>query len=36
LPSVLNVALTGVALGIAVCFLLRETAPAKVPARAAA
>jgi MFS family permease len=30
LPSVLNVALTGVVLGIVVCFFLRETAPAKV------
>ena len=36
LPSVLNVALAGVALGIAVCFMLRETAPVKVVARAAA
>lgn len=30
LPSVLNVALTGVVLGIFVCLFLRETAPAKV------
>jgi MFS family permease len=29
LPSVLNVALGGVALGIVVCFFLRETAPGK-------
>jgi MFS family permease len=29
LPSVLNVALAGVALGIVVCFMLRETAPRK-------
>ena len=29
LPSVLNVALVGVALGIVVCFLLKETAPSK-------
>ena len=35
LPSVLNVALAGVALGILVCFALRETAPSKA-ARAAA
>ncbi len=33
LPSVLNVALFGVALGIAVCFMLRETAPSKALAR---
>ena len=33
LPSVLNVALIGVALGIAVCFMLRETAPSKALAR---
>src|SRR5690606_16988535 len=31
LPSVLWVALTGVALGIVVCLFLRETAPRKVP-----
>ena len=30
LPSVLTVALVGVALGIFVCFALRETAPSKV------
>jgi MFS family permease len=30
LPSVLNVALVGVVLGIVVCFLLRETAPSKL------
>ena len=30
LPSVLNVALVGVILGIVVCFLLRETAPSKL------
>lgn len=30
LPSVLYVALTGVALGIVVCLFLRETAPSKV------
>jgi MFS family permease len=36
LPSVLNVALTGVAIGIVVCLFLRETAPLKVVARAAA
>lgn len=35
LPSVLNVALTGVVLGIVVCFFLRETAPAKLAAAAA-
>jgi MFS family permease len=35
LPSVLNVALAGVVLGIVVCFFLRETAPAKVAAAAA-
>jgi MFS family permease len=35
LPSALNVALTGVALGIVVCFFLRETAPAKAAAAAA-
>jgi predicted MFS family arabinose efflux permease len=35
LPSVLNVALAGVVLGIVVCFFLRETAPAKVRAAAA-
>jgi MFS family permease len=35
LPSALNVALTGVALGIVVCFFLRETAPAKTGAAAA-
>jgi MFS family permease len=34
LPSALNVALTGVALGIVVCFFLRETAPAKTGAAA--
>jgi MFS family permease len=33
LPSVLNVALLGVALGIAVCFMLRETAPSKAVMR---
>jgi MFS family permease len=32
LPSVLNVALVGVVLGIFVCFLLRETAPSKLHA----
>jgi MFS family permease len=32
LPSALNVALTGVALGIVVCFFLRETAPRKTAA----
>jgi MFS family permease len=32
LPSALNVALIGVALGIAVCLLLRETAPGKTRA----
>jgi len=36
LPSVLNVALIGVALGIVVCFLLRETAPSKAALVAAA
>jgi MFS family permease len=35
LPSVLNVALTGVLLGIVVCFFLRETAPAKIGAASA-
>ena len=35
LPAALNVALTGVAIGIVVCFFLRETAPAKVSAAAA-
>jgi len=35
LPSALNVALIGVALGIVVCFFLRETAPAKTGAAAA-
>jgi MFS family permease len=34
LPSALNVALTGVALGIVVCFFLRETAPSKMRAPA--
>jgi len=34
LPSVLNVALTGVTLGIVVCLALRETAPGKVAATA--
>jgi sugar phosphate permease len=34
LPSVLNVALTGVVLGIVVCLALRETAPGKVAATA--
>ena len=34
LPSALNVALTGVALGIFVCFFLRETAPTKTAAPA--
>ena len=34
LPSALNVALTGVALGIVVCFFLRETAPSKTGAAA--
>lgn len=32
LPSALNVALVGVALGIVVCFFLRETAPSKTVA----
>jgi MFS family permease len=32
LPSALNVALTGVALGIVVCLFLRETAPSKTAA----
>ena len=32
LPSVLNLALGGVALGIVVCFALRETAPRKIAA----
>ena len=36
LPSVLWVALTGVALGIVVCFFLKETAPTKVAAAQAA
>ena len=35
LPSVLNVALTGVTLGIVVCLALRETAPGKVAATTA-
>jgi MFS family permease len=35
LPAALNVALIGVALGIVVCFFLRETAPSKVGAAAA-
>jgi len=35
LPSALNVALVGVALGIVVCFFLRETAPSKTAAAAA-
>jgi len=35
LPSALNVALTGVALGIVVCLFLRETAPSKTGAAAA-
>ncbi len=35
LPSALNVALAGVALGIVVCFFLRETAPSKTSAPAA-
>jgi MFS family permease len=35
LPSALNVALTGVALGIVVCLFLRETAPSKTAAAAA-
>jgi MFS family permease len=35
LPSVLNVALAGVVLGIFVCLFLRETAPAKVGVAAA-
>ena len=34
LPSALNVALAGVALGIVVCFFLRETAPTKTGAPA--
>ena len=34
LPSALNVALTGVALGIVVCLFLRETAPSKTAAAA--
>ena len=34
LPSALDVALTGVALGIVVCFFLRETAPSKTRAAA--
>jgi len=34
LPSALNVALTGVALGIIVCVFLRETAPSKTAAAA--
>jgi MFS family permease len=34
LPSALNVALTGVALGIVVCLFLRETAPSKTGAAA--
>jgi MFS family permease len=34
LPSSLNVALAGVALGIVVCFFLRETAPSKTSAAA--
>ncbi len=34
LPSALNVALAGVALGIVVCFFLRETAPSKTAAPA--
>ncbi len=34
LPSVLWVAMTGVALGIVVCLFLKETAPAKVRAPA--
>jgi MFS family permease len=34
LPSALNVALVGVALGIVVCFFLRETAPSKTRAAA--
>ncbi len=34
LPSALNVALVGVALGIVVCFFLRETAPNKTAAAA--
>jgi fucose permease len=34
LPSALNVALVGVALGIVVCFFLRETAPSKTGAAA--
>jgi MFS family permease len=35
LPSALNVALVGVAIGIVVCFFLRETAPNKTAAAAA-
>ena len=35
LPSVLNVALIGVVLGVVVCLFLRETAPVKVSARRA-
>jgi len=35
LPSALNVALVGVAIGIVVCFFLRETAPKKIAAAAA-
>jgi MFS family permease len=35
LPSALNVALVGVALGIVVCLFLRETAPSKTAAAAA-
>jgi MFS family permease len=35
LPSVLNVALIGVVLGVVVCLFLRETAPLKVSARRA-
>jgi sugar phosphate permease len=35
LPSALNVALTGVVLGIVVCLFLRETAPTKVAAATA-
>jgi len=34
LPSALNVALIGVALGIFVCLFLRETAPSKTTAAA--
>ena len=36
LPSVLNVALIGVVLGVVVCLFLRETAPVKVSASRAA